>query len=172
MSANDVLKGKKILLVDDETDVLDVLEALLDMCETFRATSFEKAKALLEAQAFDLTVLDIMGVNGFGLLEIARKKNIPALMLTAHAFTPDTLVRSIKEGAVSYVPKEEITRIPDFIRDIFKDHQEGRDTWEQWQNNFPPTYFEKRWKAAWKAAGKDFQEALKVHVRARAGKKP
>jgi DNA-binding NtrC family response regulator len=171
MSTSDDLKGKKILLVDDETDVLDVLENLLETCETFRATSYNEAKGLLESQVFDLAVLDIMGVDGFGLLEIARKRDIPALMLTAHAFTPDTLVRSVKEGAVSYIPKEEITRIADFVRDIFEARKEGRDTWEQWQNKFPPTYFEKRWKAAWNAAGKEFQEALKTHLRARAGKK-
>jgi DNA-binding NtrC family response regulator len=171
MSNSDKLKGKKILIVDDEPDVLDSLEELLDMCKTSRATSYEQAKKLLESQTFDLAVLDIMGVDGFGLLEITKEKNIPALMLTAHAFTPDTLVRSVKDGAVSYIPKERITEIADFIRDIFEARAEGRDPWEQWQNKFPPTFFEKRWGAAWKAAGKEFQETLKAQLRERAAKK-
>ena len=35
-------------------------------------------------------------------------------MLTAHAFNPPNLIRSIKEGAASYLPKEEISRIAEF----------------------------------------------------------
>ena len=105
MSDISLLKGKKILVVDDEPDILAVLEELLDMCEITKAASFEAAKSYLESRKFDIVVLDIMGVNGYGLLEIANRKNLPALMLTAHAFTPDNLVKSIKEGAASYIPK-------------------------------------------------------------------
>jgi CheY-like chemotaxis protein len=94
MSDTNLLEGKKILIVDDEPDILAVLEDLLDMCELVKASSFEEAKTYLETQSFDIAVLDIMGVDGYGLLEIAKQKKIPALMLTAHAFTPDNL----KEG--------------------------------------------------------------------------
>ena len=59
----DILKGKRILIVDDEPDVLDTLEDLLSMCEVVKATSFEEAKKQLETQSFDMAVLDIMGVN-------------------------------------------------------------------------------------------------------------
>ena len=44
MSDNSLLEGKKILIVDDEPDVLDVLEEMLDMCEVVKASSFEEAK--------------------------------------------------------------------------------------------------------------------------------
>ena len=101
-----LLKGKKILVVDDEPDILAVLEELLDMCEIVTAATFEEAKTHLESRKFDVAILDIMGVDGYGLLEIARQKNIPALMLTAHAFTPENLVKSIKKGSASYIPKE------------------------------------------------------------------
>ena len=86
MSDTNLLEGKKILIVDDEPDILAVLEDLLDMCELVKASSFEEAKTYLETQSFDIAVLDIMGVDGYGLLEIAKQKNIPALMLTAQAF--------------------------------------------------------------------------------------
>jgi DNA-binding NtrC family response regulator len=110
MTENKLLDGKRVLAVDDEQDVLDTLFDLLPMCEVVKASSFEAAKKLLESQHFDLAILDIMGVDGYGLLDIAIRKNIPAVMLTAHAWSPDNLVRSIKEGAVSYLPKEELAQ--------------------------------------------------------------
>ena len=49
MSDTSLLDGKKILIVDDEPDVLEVLTELLDMCEVVTASTFEQAKELLEA---------------------------------------------------------------------------------------------------------------------------
>ena len=58
------LEDKKILIVDDEPDVLESLEELLNMCTTVRAQSFEEADALLKSQDFDLAILDITAGNG------------------------------------------------------------------------------------------------------------
>jgi DNA-binding NtrC family response regulator len=150
-----MLKGKKILIVDDEPDILAVLEDMLDMCELVKASSFEEAKTYLETQNFDIAVLDIMGVDGYGLLEIAKQKSIPALMLTAHAFTPDNLVKSIKEGAASYIPKEEITEIAEYLVDVLTAQKEGRN------------YFERRWGAAWKDNDQDFWDTFKGSLKSR-----
>jgi DNA-binding response OmpR family regulator len=72
--ANSLLDKKKVLIVDDEPDVLETLKELLSMCEVTEAATFERAKELLETQVFDIAVLDIMGVDGYRLLEIARQK--------------------------------------------------------------------------------------------------
>ena len=66
----------KILIVDDEPDILDTLEDLLSSCEVTKAGGFEEAKAYLAKQSFDMTVLDIMGVSGYDLLEIAVKHDV------------------------------------------------------------------------------------------------
>ena len=68
MSEYEYLKGKRILIVDDEPDVLDSLEELLSMCEVSSAANFKDAKENLQTQYFDITVLDIMGVEGYDLL--------------------------------------------------------------------------------------------------------
>ena len=162
-----LLKGKKILVVDDEPDILAVLEELLDMCEIVTAATFEEAKTLLESQKFDIAVLDIMGVDGYGLLEIARQKKIPALMLTAHAFTPENLVKSIREGAASYIPKEEITEIAAYLIDVLKAEKEGKNPWESWQKKLPSSYFEKRWGAAWKDTDKQFWDTFRASLKSR-----
>ena len=95
----DVLKGKRILIVDDEPDILETLAEILDMCLIDTAPDFETAQKFLNKNTYDLAILDIMGVRGYDLLELANERDIPALMLTAHAVSPDNLVRSIKGGA-------------------------------------------------------------------------
>ena len=167
MNDNNMLNGKKLLIVDDEPDILAALQELLDMCVIVTAANFEEAKAQLESQDFDIAILDIMGVDGYGLLEIANRKNIPALMLTAHAFTPDNLVKSIKEGAASYIPKEEITEIAEYLVDILKAKQAGENPWESWQEKLPTSYFEKRWGAAWKDNDQKFWDTFQSSLKSR-----
>jgi len=167
MSVNELLNGKRILIVDDEPDVLEVLEELLTNCELVKAATFDEAKPLLETRDFDLAILDIMGVNGYRLLEVAKKRGIPAVMLTAHAFTPDNLVKSIKGGAASYIPKEEISRIKEFLTDVLKACREGRNPWEPWEEKLPSSYFEKRWGAAWRDTDKEFWETFRRSIRSR-----
>ena len=167
MSEKSLLKDKKILIVDDEPDILETLEGILSECKLVRATNFDDAKMFLESEKFDAAILDIMGVNGYGLLDIANKRKIPALMLTAHAFTPDNIVKSIKEGAASYVPKEELARIEDFLNDIFVAKEKGESPLVSWQKRLPGSYFEMKFGAAWKVANQEFRDALRAGIQAR-----
>jgi len=167
MAEKKLLDGKRVLAVDDEQDVLDTLVDLLPMCEMVTALSFEKATELLESRPFDLVILDIMGVDGYGLLDIATRKNIPAVMLTAHAWSPDNLVRSIKEGAVAYLPKEELTNITDYLVDVLTAQKEGRNPWESWHERLPQSYFERRWGAAWKDTDREFWDTFRASLKKR-----
>ena len=167
MADKKLLDGKRVLAVDDEQDVLDTLVDLLPMCEMVTALSFKKAKELLESQPFDMVILDIMGVDGYGLLDIATRKKIPAVMLTAHAWSPDNLVRSIKKGAVSYLPKEELTNIADYLNDVLTAQKEGRDPWASWHERLPTSYFERRWGAAWKDTDRQFWDTCKASLKAK-----
>jgi response regulator RpfG family c-di-GMP phosphodiesterase len=54
-----LLDNKRVLMVDDEPDVLATLRDLLPMCEVTEATTFEQAKELLEMQVFDIAIPDI-----------------------------------------------------------------------------------------------------------------
>lgn len=117
-----ILDGKKILLVDDEPDVLSVLEEEIKMscpsCKIDKVTSYQAALERLETQTYDLAVLDIMGVQGFDLLERAVKSNLKVAMLTAHALTPEALKRSFEMKARAYLPKEKIGQIVPFLEDV------------------------------------------------------
>lgn len=172
MSDTSMLDGKKVLVVDDEPDILEVLEELLEMCEVVTASTFEKAKELLESQKFDIAILDIMGVDGYGLLDIANKRDIPAVMLTAHAFTADNLVRTIREGAYSYIPKEELSNITIYLIDALRAREKGENPWSAWQDRLPSSYFERRWGSAWKDVDKKFWNQFKESIKTRnSGKK-
>lgn len=52
----------------------------------------------MTTQYFDLAILDIMGVDGYKLLKIAVEQEIIAVMLTAHALSPEDTVKSFRMG--------------------------------------------------------------------------
>ena len=131
MKSEKVIEGKYVLVVDDEQDVLDTLVEYLEMCRLDTASSFEEAKKLLEDNDYDIAVLDIMGVNGYELLKTANSRNIPAVMLTAHALSSDNMNRSAEEGAAYYAPKDKISEIGDFLADVFEAIDEGISPWEK-----------------------------------------
>jgi CheY-like chemotaxis protein len=143
METKELLQGKKVLIVDDEPDILDSLTELLSICMIDRASTFEEAKELLETYSYDAVVLDIMGVRGFELLEMAKEKDIPTLMLTAHALNEDTLKKSAEEGASYYVPKDEIGKIDLFVADVIEAREKGRNPWVKWFERLGPFFHER-----------------------------
>ena len=156
MAREDLLKGKRILIVDDEPDVLETLEELLPMCEVMKASKFDEAKKLLKTQYFDMAILDIMGVDGYKLLEIANKRDVIAVIVTAHALSPDNIVRSYKEGAASYVPKDEMANITTFLNDILEAKEMGKSFWWRWLVRLSTSYWEERFGSDWQKDHEDF----------------
>ena len=151
------LAGKKVLLVDDEPDVLDALEELMPMCEIVKASNFKVAKNYLESRYFDITILDIMGVQGYELLDIATNRGVTAVMLTAHALSPGNIIRSFKQGAASYLPKAEMVNITSFLEDILAAEEHGKNPWTSWYGKMA-SFFEKKFGPDWQESEKDFWE--------------
>jgi len=114
------LTGKRMLAVDDEPDILDILREELDKYGVAldTATTYEEGLQRLHSYTYDLAILDIMGVRGFDLLAFASSKGLPVVMLTAHALNPESLKRSIELGARAYVPKDELDNIAPFLEDV------------------------------------------------------
>ena len=139
----ELLDGKRVLIVDDEPDILETLEELLPMCKVTTASSFEQAKELMETESFDMAILDIMGVNGYELLKIAGEQRIIAVMLTAHALSPENTVRSFKEGAAYYIPKEKMINIATYLNDVLEAKERGKSFWTRWFERFGAYYEEK-----------------------------
>jgi CheY-like chemotaxis protein len=155
-----ILKGKKILAVDDEPDVLAVLEEEIrgacGNCQFDKAATYEEAVKLLESRSYDVVVLDIMGVRGFDLLELAVKRNFRVAMLTAHALTPEALKRSFEMKARAYLPKEKLGEVVPFLEDVLKyEYLPGWKRLLEKLKGFFDTKFESDWE---KKTGLEWRE--------------
>lgn len=155
MSGEKLLKGKKVLLVDDEPDILETAASLLPMCEVEKAETFDAAKKCLESRPFDIAILDIMGVDGYKLLEIAKEKGVIPVMLTAHALSVEDTVRSFKGGAASYLPKDKLKDIEIFLEDILEAKEKGEHSWWRWLDRLG-SFYERKFGPEWQEKDKDF----------------
>ena len=100
----------KILLVDDETAILDTLSILLrgEGWQVAVADSGPKALAALEDERPDLVLTDIRmpGASGLEVLTQAREvdSEMPVILMTAQA-SLQSAVRAVNEGAYYYLQK-------------------------------------------------------------------
>jgi DNA-binding NtrC family response regulator len=161
MDPNKILLGKRLLIVDDERDILETLTSLLSLCKIDPASSFEEAKELLEQYEYDLVVLDIMGVRGFDLLEIANKRNIPALMLTAHSLNAESLTKSMREGAAYFVPKDKMDEIATYVADVLEAKESSKNPWARWFGRLAGFFDSTFTGSNWREQEKEFLEKLK-----------
>ena len=159
MDPTKILKGKRVLIVDDEEDILEFLTEILDMCKVDPASTFEEAKDLLETKPYHVAVLDIMGVRGYELLEIANKKNIPTLMLTAHALSKENLKKSFEKGASYYVPKDEMRKIDVFLADILEAQEKKKNVFLKWYERLS-SFCDRRFGPNWREEDPEFWDSL------------
>jgi DNA-binding NtrC family response regulator len=99
-----------ILVVDDDKNILQVLEARLSFAhyKTLTAKSAEEAVEVLAQHPVDLVVSDVKmpGMGGVGLLHeiLVQWPHIPVILLTAYGSIPDA-VSTIRSGAADYLTK-------------------------------------------------------------------
>lgn len=155
MSKNELLEGKRVLVVDDEPDVLETLDELLPMCHVVKASTFQEAEGLLETQPFDLAIFDIMGVSGYELLELANRNKVISIMLTAHALSVENTIKSYNKGAASYLPKDEMSEIKVYLTDILEAKEKGENFWWRWMDRLGSLY-DKKFGPDWKEKDKSF----------------
>jgi DNA-binding response OmpR family regulator len=149
MESKSVLQGKRILAVDDEQDVLEIIKELLEDSRVETAHDYESASQKIRETQYDLAILDIMGVNGLKLLEEAVDRGIPAVMLTANAISSETLISSIDKGAIAYLPKEKLSDLDELLEKILSAHDRGEPPWKllfELLGDYFDQYFGPDWK--------------------------
>ena len=97
-----------------------------------------------------------MGVKGYDLLEIANKNGVPALMLTAHALSPEDFGKSLKGGAKAYIPKEKMSEIAVFVADLLK-AQQGDEEPHKWFSRLK-SFFEWQFGKDWLKTYREIRE--------------
>jgi len=119
------LTAKKILVVDDEKKIVEIVKAYLER-DGYRVTVAYDGKAALDLaqkELPDLIVLDLMlpEISGWDVCRALRKKlNIPIIMLTARDDITDKIV-GLELGADDYItkpfdPKELVARVKAVLR--------------------------------------------------------
>lgn len=98
----------KILIAEDEEPIANLIRINLTRAgyKCIWAPDGEQAADYMMNEQFDLVLLDIMlpKVNGYELMEYARKLNLPVIFLTALGST-EHKVKGLKMGADDYLPK-------------------------------------------------------------------
>ena len=129
---------RKILVVDDEVDLLDLISYNLtkDGFEVSTASDGEEALSEIRKTRYDLIVLDLMlpGIQGMELCRILRgdpkTDTIPIIMLTAKGEEVDRVL-GLEIGADDYItkpfsPRELIARIRAVLRRTGEKFREGK----------------------------------------------
>jgi DNA-binding response OmpR family regulator len=103
------MSNEKILVVDDEKDIRDIVGIYLESngYASIKAENGKEALELLEKENTDLALLDIMlpDIDGISLcLKIRANKNIPIIMLSAKDQEMD-IVMGLTSGADDYIAK-------------------------------------------------------------------
>lgn len=113
---------KKILIVDDEQDIVESLKFVLESANftCYCAYNGEDGLRLAKELVPDLIILDVMmpKMNGYKICRLlkydAKYKNIPILMVTARSQEEDKLIGE-ETGANEYITKpfdlDEVVRI-------------------------------------------------------------
>ncbi|MCT4612617.1 MAG: response regulator YycF [Clostridia bacterium] len=126
--------SKKILVVDDEKAIVDILDFNLQRegFEVIKAYDGEEALEKFDEHSPDLILLDLMMPKKDGLTvcrEIRTKSNVPIIMLTARAEEVDKVL-GLEMGADDYVTKpfsvrELVARVKANTRRVVKEVSEG-----------------------------------------------
>jgi DNA-binding NtrC family response regulator len=100
----------RVLIVDDEEVLRDVLEVVLrrEGFEIVSASTGEEALSMLDGEEVDLVILDVMlpGISGIDTLRAIRisNPNLPVIVITAFS-SIDGAIEAMKHGAFHYIPK-------------------------------------------------------------------
>jgi|SRR5690554_2162044 len=107
---NIMLQKENILIVDDDTNILELIQRHLHSLDyhTFKAVSVKEAVAILRDTEIDLLITDLKmpDVDGFQLIKFASEHypDMPKLVVTGYPSVQDAL-SAIKSGAVDYLVK-------------------------------------------------------------------
>jgi len=114
LEINSSAEGKTILLVDDETAILEmharIIQTQFPACRVLRAHDGREALDIIRQEIPNLILLDLMmpELDGFGVLKAMRKdesiRNIPVVVLTGQVLTDEDMAR-LNQGVAAILQK-------------------------------------------------------------------
>lgn len=132
----DDIKNKKLLLVDDEREIRNMVDGFLrkeGFTRIYQASDCADALEVCRSEQPDAAILDVMlpDGDGFALLSSLRQfSNIPVLFLTAKGEDEDRLL-GLGLGADDYIvkpflPRELLLRLTAILRRVYSPPQQER----------------------------------------------
>ncbi|EJL99588.1 response regulator with CheY-like receiver, AAA-type ATPase, and DNA-binding domains [Pseudomonas sp. GM102] len=125
---------QKILIVDDEPDIRELLEITLGRMklDTFSARNLAEAQALLAQETFDLCLTDMRLPDGTGLALVQhiqqRYAQVPVAMITAYG-SLETAINALKAGAFDFLTKPvDLTRLRELVTSALSLPASGGDS--------------------------------------------
>ncbi|MFK3974770.1 sigma-54-dependent transcriptional regulator [Pseudomonas sp. NPDC087358] len=119
---------QKILIVDDEPDIRELLEITLGRMklDTRSARNVKEAREWLAREAFDLCLTDMRlpDGNGLELVQHIQKRHtqVPVAMITAHG-SLDTAIHALKAGAFDFLTKPvDLGRLRELVSSALRLH--------------------------------------------------
>lgn len=130
----------KILIVDDEKDVADILKDCISDKERSIDVCYDGLEGIdhIQKTVYDLIIVDLVmpKVGGLDVLKYAKKANPDVLVIIITGYASlETAIMAVKEGAYDYIRKpcklEEIRIVVDNAIDKIKLFRENRGLLEE-----------------------------------------
>ena len=105
------MDNPKILIVDDEIDILNIIKEYLQMiieCDVYESINGQDAIGKIKDNNFDLVILDIKmpGLSGLDVMKkIKSEENLPDILVTTAWDSVQVADEVISEGATDYIVK-------------------------------------------------------------------
>ncbi|MGO9117837.1 MAG: response regulator [Desulfomonilaceae bacterium] len=124
-----ILEGKRILVVDHEREVLNIVAEALVASEVVIVGNAEEARPLIAKEFFNPAILDTVSASGCDLLQDCQANKLPAAMLTSREVEVRRVNEAMKWGAMSFFPKDELDRLPETIAELLERLEKGKTHW-------------------------------------------
>lgn len=105
-----MIEGSKVLLVDDNVEIIDILTDFLNLngCRIYKASTGKEALEILDKAELEIVILDVKlpDINGISLIDTIKIKNptIGVIMITGY-YDPNLIVEAMKKGASDFLIK-------------------------------------------------------------------
>jgi response regulator RpfG family c-di-GMP phosphodiesterase len=105
-----MIEGSKVLLVDDNAEIIDILNDFLTLngCKIYKASTGKEALEVIRKADVEIVILDVKlpDVSGISLIDTIKIKNptIGIIMITGY-HDPNLIVEAMKKGASDFLIK-------------------------------------------------------------------
>jgi len=118
---NSALENLTVLVINNDSDILDSVADELGMCLVHLAPDYETALQYLLGYKYDVVIFDVMDVSTIELFKVSISQKFPAIMLTADEVALESLEKSIQMGAVFFFPRELLQELREFLEKLILD---------------------------------------------------